>query len=209
MFGFFNRTKIKQWEIDLLEKVFESLNQNYSSFKSQVKEGLLTGVRLYPEDKSNYVGFKYNPGIAEKYLDDTARDYAIKGVQVFDKKQSKYIDFIIHVTHGLICGYSTPESDTPKFDIGKLKVPEVKNVYEENPDFEQIKNLLSGSEHNLLNPSEVYKVELEGKIYYHLKDLEDGDFIGIDDKKRVYQFTHDPYEIKFLSVDLESVLSNN
>lgn len=207
MLGLCKRTKIKDWEIILMKEIFQVLDGDYIDFRNQLKDGLLRGVRIYSNDPSHYIGFRYNADIAEKYLDETKEDFSIEGIQVYDEVLSKYIDFIIHTTHGLICGYSTPASGKPKFNIQKIKLDGAKKVHPHNPDFEDIKNLFNESELKLINLSEVYKVELEGKKYYHLKDLEDGDFIGIDAKKRVYKFTHDPYEIKFLGVDLRSVLN--
>ena len=54
-------------------------------------------------------------------------------------------------------------------------------------------------------------VILEGKTYYHLMDLADGDgdFIGMDLKKRVYLITHDPFEIKLLDKPLREILEKN
>ncbi|GAA0891745.1 hypothetical protein GCM10009122_14240 [Fulvivirga kasyanovii] len=208
MLGLFKRTKIKDWEVILMKEVFQALDDNFISFRNQLKDGLLRGVRIYSNDPSHYIGFKYTPDVAEKYLDETKEDFSIEGIQVYDEILSKYIDFIIYTTHGLICGYSTPASDKPKFNINKIKLDGVKKVYLNNLDFENVKNLFNESELKLINPSEVYEVELEGKKYYHLKDLEDGDFIGIDTEKRVYKFTHDPYEIKLLGVDLSSVLNS-
>ena len=44
------------------------------------------------------------------------------------------------------------------------------------------------------------------KEYFHIKDLEDGDFIGIDERKVVYKITHDPMEVKALDKKIMDVL---
>jgi hypothetical protein len=51
-------------------------------------------------------------------------------------------------------------------------------------------------------------VKLRGSLYYHLRDLEDGDFIGIDADKIIYKITHDPFEIIPLNETLEQLLRN-
>lgn len=75
-----------------------------------------------------------------------------------------------------------------------------------NIEFDAIKHLLNEEELLLIDPVDVYEVELDGKIYYHVRELEDGDFIGIDDKKNIYKLTHDPYEIMLLNKPLVEVL---
>jgi len=53
-----------------------------------------------------------------------------------------------------------------------------------------------------------YEVELADKMYYHLFDMEDGDFIGIDKKKKVYEITHDPYEATLVDNNLLTFLKS-
>lgn len=60
----------------------------------------------------------------------------------------------------------------------------------------------------MLNPSEVYEIELDGKTYYPIRELEDGDFIATDKEKRVYSITHDPYGVTLLSEDLLGYLKS-
>ncbi|WP_162842699.1 hypothetical protein [Mucilaginibacter pineti] len=48
---------------------------------------------------------------------------------------------------------------------------------------------------------------MDGKVYFHIKDLEDGDFIGIDSDKIIYKITHDPCEIIPLPESLKTVLN--
>ena len=71
-----------------------------------------------------------------------------------------------------------------------------------------LSKVFSRMELDLLNPSEVYEVELDGKTYYHIQDLEDGDFIATDKEKRVYSITHDPFEVTLLSEDLLGYLKS-
>ena len=54
-------------------------------------------------------------------------------------------------------------------------------------------------------------MSLNGKTYYHVQDITDGDgdFIGIDADKNVYEFRHDPFEITLLTEPLETILKNN
>ncbi|MEY3451193.1 MAG: hypothetical protein RL711_1019, partial [Bacteroidota bacterium] len=49
-------------------------------------------------------------------------------------------------------------------------------------------------------------LDLKGKTYYHLKDIEDGDFLGIDIHKNIYKITHDPFEINLQKNELINVL---
>jgi hypothetical protein len=72
----------------------------------------------------------------------------------------------------------------------------------------EVKAHLSIEDVRLVNWSDVYEVELDGKIYYHIQDIGDGDFIGIDGEGNLFEIRHDPYEIKSRSGSLRTILSD-
>ena len=41
-------------------------------------------------------------------------------------------------------------------------------------------------------PNDIYGIVLKGKSYYHLRDIEEGNFMVIDEEKNVYTITHNP-----------------
>lgn len=207
MLGIFRRTKLNKWEIPLLTKVFDQLPDDFKLYKEQIKNGLFRGVITGMGDIPNYVAFTYNPEILKKYDDEHGRNYVLKGIRVFDSISKEYVTLNVYMSYGTINGYATPNRKKITPDLEKVDISKFSLEVLDNKDFEKVKNLFSESELKIINPSDVYEVELEGKKYYHLKGLEDGDFIGIDTEKRVYKFTHDPYEIKLLGVDLKSVLN--
>ena len=73
-------------------------------------------------------------------------------------------------------------------------------------EFDDIKHVFNGEELAIIDKEDVYEVELNGTIYYHLQELEDGDFIGIDQNKKIYKITHDPFEITELKGALAEIL---
>lgn len=93
-----------------------------------------------------------------------------------------------------------------KVDEPTSQATSASNIPPSNIEFDAIRHLFNEEELSLIDPIDVYEVELEGKIYYHVRELEDGDFIGIDDEKNVYKLTHDPYEITLLNKSLVEVL---
>ncbi|UPT68208.1 MAG: hypothetical protein M0D57_06030 [Sphingobacteriales bacterium JAD_PAG50586_3] len=50
-------------------------------------------------------------------------------------------------------------------------------------------------------------MEIDKKIYYHLIELEDGNFIGFDKKKNLYMILLDPFEVVLLDSNFEEVVS--
>lgn len=210
MFGLFKnkRREIETWEINVLQNIAEQLPEEYKYLRSQLQDGILRKARTDSDVISNYVDFSYNPEVVNKYDNMKMQDFRLTGIEVYDEISSGYIYMDIYVASGLIAGYSTSKSK-PRLDPSRIKMVHYKKVYLENADFDSIKHLLNTEELKLINPSAVYEVVLKGKTYYHLKDLEDGDFIGIDENKQLYRIMHDPYEITLIDRDLTSVMTDN
>ncbi|TPG41947.1 hypothetical protein [Flavobacterium pectinovorum] len=199
MFKFFKKQKkihLVGWEKDLFSNLFKLLGDEYNYFREQVSEGIIESIRL--EKKiPNYINFRLNIILLNKFEKKKEPFFTINGIKIFDKTSGAYRLLSLDLGYGLILGYSTSDilNFNPDPDIQKIVIDSIYITYPDNEDFNKIKSLLSNEEINLLNASDIYEVELEGKMYYHLKDLEDGDFIGMDMNKNIYKITHDPFQI--------------
>lgn len=70
-----------------------------------------------------------------------------------------------------------------------------------------MKKLIDEEALKLIKPENVYQVNLSDRVFYHIEDLEDGDFIGIERHGQIYKITHDPFEIIPLDQSLTTFLS--
>jgi hypothetical protein len=139
------------------------------------------------------------------FEDRRGRSVTIKGISVFDSITNQFIELEIYISLGLITGYSTPKNSRIKIIADRVNVDRFFTQYWDS-EIAQLKKILNSNELERLSENEVYEVTIDGTTYYHIKDLEDGDFIGIDKKKNIYKITHDPYEITKLDGELEDFL---
>lgn len=195
MFNIFKRSKVEDWEIRLLLNVIGSLPINTDKLKAQVNDGLFRGVLTNASDIEGYTAFKFNSGIFKKHEDVQARSYVLQGITVYDTRSNVFLPYTIYVSSGVINGYSIQGASKFKIDPDRFDVTRFRQVFDKNPDWQEVENLLNDEERQLVNPSHVYAVELDGKRYYRLLDLEDGDFIGLDQNGMAYEIRHDPFEI--------------
>ena len=211
MFGLFKRKRkvrdIEDWELFLMYNTLEKLPDEFKTLKVQIEEELFayatTGASSFDPD---FVGFGFSDSIGE-YENRRAREYEITNIKVLDINSNKRLDYSINVCSGVISGYSLKGAENPTIDISDIDVSAYEKRYYDNPDYDKLEKILSPAEISLINASEVHEVSLDGKVYFHIKDLEDGDFIGIDSEKIIYKITHDPYEITPLRESLETVLN--
>ncbi len=206
MFGLFKRKKIENWETDLLRNVLMKLPKEYSSLMSQINDGLFRGVLVDVSDIPGYVAFTFHSNILKKYDREEERDFKISNIKVYDNKSLDFVSYEIYVSGGTISGYSLGGSKKNNIDVCKIDTSDFKKEFIGESIFNRIQDVLDEEEKKLLNPSKVYSVFIGGKEYFHVKDLEDGDFIGIDEKKIVYKITHDPMEVVVINKKLSDVL---
>lgn len=199
MFNLFKRTKVEVWERQLLLNIFDLMSSDFHYLKEQVEAGLLKRVSFKSTVTPNYVGFGYDGNISRKFERKGENGFEIKGVKVYDELSKSHVDLEISVYYGLVIGYSTPHNKKISLDINNIDVSGLKIQYHTNPLYDRLRPILKPAYSKSVSPDDVYEVELDGKVYYHLQDLEDGDFIGMDDDGTYYEITHDPYEIKEIS----------
>lgn len=199
------RSQLNDWEVDLMLNTFKLLGNDYYMFEKQVENGIIKAVRFY-KHLPNYVSFRQDVKLLNKYEKKLESSFEIRGLSVFDKTSNSFISYSIDCGYGLNFGYTmlTPKNFMP--DLNKINVTNHIKIQKGEDEFNKINFLFSKEELALINPSEVYELDLKGKTYYHLKDIEDGDFLGIDINKNIYKITHDPFEINLQKNELINLL---
>jgi hypothetical protein len=161
----------------------------------QLDAGLLKNWRADDDRDPFYVRFTYFSEVSSRFEDPMGRYLRVSNIRVRDLDGDDEARVIIYFSRGLIMGFTLNRDANFRPDLGTIDVTNARVEYLDAPDAE-LEALIPPEERALINWSDVFEVELEGKTYYHLKDLGDGDFIGIDAGRRVYEIRHDPFEIK-------------
>lgn len=204
MFNFLKKdnTDFKD-RMELVMKIFSLLPVKFLNIQEQLSEGILTGFK---QEGSNYTKFSLRKDILNKFEDKKGDCFEIKGIKVFDKNIQDFTEINLEVAYGIFVGYNTPNVKKLNPDASKIYVQNFWVKSFENNEFEKIKKLFNEEELRLINPNDVYELILNGQTYYHLKDVEDGDFIGVDEMKRLYKITHDPYKITEIEKKLSELI---
>lgn len=201
MFGLFKRTKIEEWEIQLLKRTISKLPNEYLDLINQINDGLFRNVMLDASDIKGYVSFGFHHDIYKKYERKKERAFKLTNIKVYDFVSSDFLNYEIYVSSGTINGYSLDGNKKRNIDLDRIDVTKFKKIFNDGFDYDRIANIFSKEEKDFLNPSEIYSVNINGFEYYHLKDMEDGDFIGIDNQNNLYKITHDPLETVLIDRD--------
>jgi hypothetical protein len=215
MFGLFKKNKkrntwpITDWEMCIMYNTLNQLPAGFAHLKQQLEYPLFTKASTgRSTNDPDYISFSFDPHIYRDFENRRMQDYMIRNIKVSNIDKRKF-DYTIWVVAGVICGYSLKGFDQSVIDLNSVDVRAYAKVYLENDDFGKLAALLNADDIKEINPSEVYEVVLNGNTYYHIKDLEDGDFIGIGTDKVIYTITHDPFEIVPLNKSLKEVFNDD
>lgn len=201
MFNFFNRKKNQITQnINEFVKIAKALANTLGNDEllKALDEGLVLGFdEIFETKKYNYYDLNLNMKIYNLHQDKSEDQFSIKGVTVKDKITTKIISLEFIFVDSLIKGVAIPKSFRDfDLDASTLNLRYFKKIYKSNKPLEFLKNILKKEEIEILKTKNVYEVEIEDEVFYHLKSLDDGDFLGIDQNGAIFKFTHDPFEIK-------------
>ncbi|MFC0514356.1 hypothetical protein ACFFGT_09100 [Mucilaginibacter angelicae] len=213
MFGIFKKKKFKRpvqdWELMLMYKTLEKLPNEFKPLKEQIESGLFTSSLVgYSTSDPDYVAFSFSDQIRD-FERKRERGYKITNIKVRDVSGNKIFMYTIYVSDAVIAGYAIQGFDKHVIDIISADTDTfIRKFYDNNnADYENLKKLISEEALKLIKPENVYEVNLKGRVFYHIEDLEDGDFIGIESHGQICKITHDPFEIIPLDQSLTAFLS--
>ena len=196
------KSKDVPYEKELLVNVCHKLYDRFPFLYEQLEAGIVHNIKI-DDDKRK---IQFDIDVLSKYENKKGRYFAIENIEIYDSQGNVTLMYI-HVGYGIIISYGF---DNPIFNnecISNVNVQNIRIVYFD--DDEQINQLLTKQELARINPADVYELELEGfGTIYHLIDVADGDFIGIDKNKNIYLVNHDPYEIRKLNGSLIEILED-
>lgn len=196
--------------VDLLMCSLSKLPQEkYGRFVNQIEKGLLKYQRdsdVNHQVFRNYVYFTYDSKISRIFFDPGGRFSRVHDIVFADKNGTSSSKFAIYFSHGLVCGYAFERDRDFDADLGTVDVSQASFEYldEEDPN---IRKLLSAADEHLVNWSDVYEIDLAGQTIYHLRDIGDGDFVGMDQNGTFLRVTHDPPEVHLLEGTLEEIFA--
>ena len=205
MFKFFKkkeiRIKINDTEIDFFYSIANDLPNKYDYIKNQINKDFLLFFEPNVLKFKNWYTFSLNTNLEHKYLISNRKDYfQIKDIKLFNEEQNCFQNFNFSISEGLLIGFYIEDINFNVYDISKTNYSEISEKQFKNEDLEKLLNYFSTSEKVFVDQhfKNTYEINLKEGMFYHYKDLEDGNQLAIDNKGDCYTLNHDPYEIEKL-----------
>ena len=206
MFNLFKKKKyIQSWEYGLLHAVARALPNKYSYLTHQVAPASLIDAIDHAILKNGWKMTKYHPAIYKEHLSRSPKlNGLLVGIKVFDLTDQDYKEVELDLLDGVLVGCRYPVG---KYDLSRIDVSGLRFKPYQSEDKIKYKAALKDLKCTHLDLDNGFEIELSGKTYYTIKDLEDGNYLAINTKGNVYGLFHDPFIVEQISSDLATFIA--
>ncbi len=133
--------------------------------------------------------------------------FYLTGISVWNHKSESFEPIRLKYFHDVLTQIEieNPEYFHKTFDLIQIQKSEFKleHLKMENPDqkiAEKALKTLTKEQLELLELDYTFEIELEGKLFFTILDMEDGNYIAVDKKGKIYRLNHDHEErVKLLA----------
>lgn len=190
-----SKKHIKKFE----HKLAELLPDEFFVFKKIANEPNLNySISFTQEPKGIIVQHGYTQEFFNKYVAPNRKNFNLKGVYIRNKKSGDYeqltLDFYQNSLNRIVI--DKPEEFHKLYDINSLKIRELEAEYYniDNPDIEIVNRILiklSQRQKEFLEIDDTFEIKYDNNLYYPILNMEDGNYIAVDQKGIVYRLNHD------------------
>ena len=197
MFRLFKKTN---WRIDgkaleFFRQVFIQLPAEFQFLLDGLDKGLYKRFSVNYSMKGQFYSIGFDPLQSDKSM-IKGKQFELKDIIIKQDGQVYPLNITIH--DGLWIGFEIQKSifDFNNFLVDLSTFKKTKSNFSAETKIEKLVSGLTCEQLELTNLSEF---EIDGKLYYQIKDLKDGNYIAIDNKGKVFGLIHDPYKIELIN----------
>ena len=191
------------------------INKLPASYEFLIEQKKVTRTQ-YLSERPDIPGFKFigqfYPEESLRTYTDKSKNFKLSGIQLYSKRTKDFEDVQLLINDGHISGiqisnsnYDSFEFDLERVDINRLTEEE----YQFPPnDVDLFFQSLDPKNQQRIDELGFMDIQLGNRTYYTVYDMEDGNYIGIDKKQKVYSLVHDAVPMaKLLKKSLDAVLT--
>jgi hypothetical protein len=183
------------------QKVVELLVSEMPQLKRALGLSKPHGISFMQEPK----GLFLMKGSSQKEFEEANRNHKtyfyLNGISVFNRKSETFepIKLQYNFDRLAIIEIDNPEYFHKLFDLNRIQKGEIEleHLKMENPEqktAEKALNSLTKEQLELLELDYTFEIELDEKQFYTILDMEDGNYIAVDKKGKIYRLNHDHEE---------------
>jgi len=208
MFNFFRKEKrdlskvlgLTNTDRMFLEKICKALQSGYPNLIHQLEPGFMITKNPTPAARNGAFTFGMDEDLYKRYGNKDKGYFTIRNIWCRILNSEKKVEVEVRLSEDILIGYYC------SIDIEELALEslDVSNLYEKhfvNKELNVIRdnfNKFSGNEIRSLDIENTFRIDLEGGPYYTIKNLEDGNYLAVNEKEEVFGLIHDPFEVEMI-----------
>ncbi len=201
--GIFNfktsKKDIRQFQLKLAKK----LPSEFSAYKNIVNEPTSYYSIVFSSNPEGItVMYGYSKDFYKNYKSEQEKHFNLSGVFLKRKKSSEYVEIPLTFAHGNLQHIivDNPSKFRKNYDFNSIAIRNLKAEYikvqkTDQKTTENILKSLSKEQIELLELDSTFEIEFDEKLFYTILDMEDGNYIAVDKKGKVYRLNHDHEEM--------------
>jgi len=206
MFGLFKKTswKIDGKVLDFFRQVFSQLPADFKFLADGLDKGLYRRFSVNHAMKGNFYSIGFDPTQSDKSM-TKGKQFELENIIIKQDGQAYPLNITIH--EGLWIGFEIEKTilDFNNFQVDLSSFKKSKSKFAADT---KIEKLVSGLTCGQLDLTDLGEFEIDGKTYYQIKDLADGNYIAIDSKGQVFGLMHDPYKIELINKSVRQFIDD-
>lgn len=178
-------------------KIAELLESEMPQIKSAIGLSEVNGISFMHKPKGIYISHVYEPKEYEIINRNHKTCFNLTGISVWNKKENLFQPIKLYYQSD---GLTKIEVDNPEyfhktFDFNQIQKNqiELEHLKMEKPDqktVQEILKFLAKDQIELLELDITFEIEFDHKLFYTILDMEDGNYIAVDKKGKVYRLNH-------------------
>ena len=189
-------------------RIAELLASEMPQIKKATRRSEIYGISFMHEPKGIYISRGYQPDEFEIIERNALTCFNLKGISVFNKGKQLFepINLFYQSDSLTRIEIDNPQYFHKTYDLSQIQKGELAIEYLkiDNPDKKITENILKSLSKEQLDHLELdftFEIEFDEKLFYTILDMEDGNYVAVDKKGKVYRLNHNHEEMVKLIAD--------
>lgn len=206
MFGLYKKTswKIEGKAFDFFRQVFLQLPAEFKFLADGLDKGLYRRISVNHSMKGDFYSIGFDPSQSDNSM-TKGKHFELENILIKQDGQAYPLNITIY--EGLWIGFEI-EKNILDFNNFQIDISLFKKSKSKLTSDTKIEKLLSGLTCEKLELTNLGEFDVDGKTYYQIKDLEDGNYLAIDNKGQVFGLLHDPYKIELINKSVKQFIDD-
>ncbi len=186
-------------EINFFKKIVEILPTRYHYIIDQLNKDFLISFKANDLNFKDWYSVQLNAKFEKKYSRPRLGYFQLQNIYIYNKKSGKKEKIIISFLEGMFIGFFMQDIEFDNYILNEYDTSNLKEKHFKNEnDKEALMEIIKGVNKAKLSDLEIddtFKIELPEGVFYPIKNLQDGNYLAVNNIGEVYELLHDPYRL--------------